>query len=48
MERLPVVEGGAQKFDVERFSLQKLSVLEVQKKYEIKISKQVCNFGEHK
>jgi len=38
MERLLVSEEGAQKFDVERFILKKLSVLEFWKKYEIKIS----------
>ena len=38
MERLLVSEEGAQKFDVERFILKKLTVLEFWKKYEIKIS----------
>ena len=47
-ERLQVSEEGAHKFVVERFILKKLSVLEFWKKYEIKISKEVCSFGELK
>jgi endonuclease/exonuclease/phosphatase family metal-dependent hydrolase len=36
-ERLAVSKQAAQKFDVERFNLKKLSELEVRKKYQIKI-----------
>jgi hypothetical protein len=42
MERLPVSEEGARKFDVESFSLKELSVLEVWKKSEIKISNRIA------
>ena len=37
-ERLAVNNQAAQKFDVERFNLGKLSELEVRKQYQIKIS----------
>jgi len=37
-ERLAVSKHAAQKFDVERFNLRKLSELEVRKQYQIKIS----------
>jgi hypothetical protein len=42
MERMPVNEEGAQKFYVESFSLKNLSVLEVWKKSEIKISNRIA------
>jgi hypothetical protein len=38
-ERLVVIKQAAQKFDVERFDLKKLSELEVRKQYQIKISR---------
>jgi len=37
-ERLAVSKQAAQKFDVERFNLRKLTDLEVRKQYQIKIS----------
>jgi len=37
MERLAVFKQAAQKFDVERFNLRKLSELEVRKEFQIKI-----------
>jgi hypothetical protein len=37
-ERLAVITQAAQKFDVDRFNLKKLSDLEVRKRYQIKIS----------
>ena len=37
-ERLAVRKHGAQKIDVEKFNLRKLSELEVRKQYQIKIS----------
>jgi hypothetical protein len=37
-ERLAVSKQAAQKFDVERFNLKKLSELEVRKQYQLKIS----------
>jgi hypothetical protein len=36
----------AQNFDVKRFNFRKLSEVEVRNWYMIKISKQVCSFGE--
>jgi len=48
MERLAVSKQGEEKFDVEIFNLRKLSELQVRKQYQIKISKQVCSFGELK
>ena len=47
-ERLAVSKQAEEKFDVEKFNLRKLSVLQVRKQYQIKISKQVCSFGELK
>jgi hypothetical protein len=47
-ERLAVNKQAAEKFDVERFNLRKLSELEVRKQYQIEILKQVCYFGELK
>jgi hypothetical protein len=37
-ERLAVSKQAAQKFDVERFNLKKLSELDVRKQYQLKIS----------
>jgi hypothetical protein len=37
-ERLAVSKQAAQKFDVERFNLRKLTELEVRKQYQIKVS----------
>ena len=45
-ERLTVSKLAAQKFDAERFNLEKLSELEVRKQYQIRISKRFCSFGE--
>jgi hypothetical protein len=41
-ERLAVSKQEAQKFDVERFNLRKLSELEVRKQYQLKISHRVA------
>jgi hypothetical protein len=45
---LAVSKQAAQKFDVERLNLRKPNELEVGNRYQIKISNQVCSFGELK
>jgi hypothetical protein len=43
--KLAVSKQGAQKFDVERFNLKKLSELEVRKEYQLKISNRFTALG---
>jgi len=46
LERLAVCKQAAQKVEVGRFNLRKISEMKIRKQYQIEIKKQVYSFGE--